>query len=213
MATLSLPARSDFLVALDQRFRARRLDLLSLRAEQAAVAATLLPDSACIRATEWQATCHASETGSEPNLCPRPWSATATVDGTEISAATYDVGTALYDLAESDTTSPVIVHLSDVHDHREARVWNDLFDSCQHTLGLGRNRVHTLVRIAGERSCVEIDEIIYELREHIVAAVHVDDEGSYGELVSATCKRRGIRLHRSDQSTPGQSSTVATAAA
>lgn len=226
MATLPLPARSDFLVALDRRFRARRLDLLTHREEQAALAPTPLAETTCIRETEWQAVCRAAETTTH-NVFPRPWSATATVDGTEVSAATYDVGSALYDLAleqmaPEENASPVRLHLPDIRDHRGARVWNDLFDSCQQRLGLGRGTVHALVRIAGERSCVEIDEIIYELREHIVAVVNTIDDQACQELVSATCTRRGVlqvaeanstAQNKTAQNKTAQDKTAATAAA
>ncbi len=188
----------------------------------------LLAETARIRETEWQAVCRPDDTTAPP-VYPRPWSETDTVDGTDVSAATFDVGNALYDLAlehvalndltpkrtAADTTAaqragagPINLHLPDVRDHRGARLWNDLFDSCQQALGLGRDSVHALVRLAGERSCVEIDEILYELREHAIGVVNTVDDKACQERVSATCARRGISLLL-----PQARSTIATAAA
>jgi malate synthase len=50
--------------------------------------------------------------------------------------------------------------------HLEARLWNDIFLRAQHQLGLPRGTIKATVLIETILAAFEMDEILYELREH-----------------------------------------------
>ena len=53
--------------------------------------------------------------------------------------------------------------------HLEARLWNDVFNFAQDRLGIPRGTIKVTVLIETIVASFEMDEILYELREHIVA--------------------------------------------
>ena len=50
--------------------------------------------------------------------------------------------------------------------HLEARLWNDVFCLAQDELGIPRGTIRATVLIETILAAFEMDEILYELREH-----------------------------------------------
>ena len=50
--------------------------------------------------------------------------------------------------------------------HLEARLWNDVFVAAQDALGMPRGTIKATVLIETMLAAFEMDEILYELREH-----------------------------------------------
>ena len=57
-------------------------------------------------------------------------------------------------------------YLPKLEGRREARLWNDIFIHAQETLGIPRGTVRATVLIETLPAAFEMDEILYELREH-----------------------------------------------
>jgi malate synthase len=59
-------------------------------------------------------------------------------------------------------------YLPKMESHLEARLWNDIFVAAQDALGLPRGTIKATVLIETILAAFEMDEILYELREHCV---------------------------------------------
>ena len=57
-------------------------------------------------------------------------------------------------------------YLPKLESHLEARLWNDVFLMAQDELGIPRGSIRATVLIETIPAAFEIDEILYELREH-----------------------------------------------
>jgi malate synthase A len=57
-------------------------------------------------------------------------------------------------------------YLPKMESHLEARLWNDVFCVAQDTLGIPRGTIRGTVLIETILASFEMEEIIYELREH-----------------------------------------------
>jgi len=57
-------------------------------------------------------------------------------------------------------------YLPKLESHREARLWNDVFNAAEHDLGLDHGTIKATVLIETLPAALEMDEILYELREH-----------------------------------------------
>ncbi len=57
-------------------------------------------------------------------------------------------------------------YLPKLESHREARLWNDVFCFAQEALGIARGTVRATVLIETLPAAFEMDEILYELRDH-----------------------------------------------
>ncbi len=57
-------------------------------------------------------------------------------------------------------------YLPKMESHREARLWNDVFTHAQETLGVSHGTVRATVLIETIPAAFEMDEILYELRDH-----------------------------------------------
>ena len=57
-------------------------------------------------------------------------------------------------------------YLPKMESHLEARLWNDIFVMTQHELGLPQGTIKATVLIETVLAAFEMDEILYELREH-----------------------------------------------
>jgi malate synthase len=57
-------------------------------------------------------------------------------------------------------------YLPKLESHREARLWNEVFLAAQEDLGLPRGSIRATVLIETILAAFEMDEILYELREH-----------------------------------------------
>jgi malate synthase len=102
---------------------------------------------------------------------PRGWHLDerhATVDGTPISGGLFDA--TLYVLrnheALADRGWGPWFYLPKLESHLEARLWNDVFSFLEDELGLDRGTIRATVLIETILAAFEMDEILYELREH-----------------------------------------------
>ena len=90
------------------------------------------------------------------------------VDGAPIAGAFMDFGLfAFHNAAELVARgSGPYFYLPKLEGHREARLWNDVFLFAQDRLGLPRGTMKATVLVETFPAAFEMDEILYELREH-----------------------------------------------
>jgi malate synthase len=146
------------------------------------------------------------------------------VEGKAISASLFDFGLFFFHNAAAllgKGTGPYF-YLPKMENHLEARLWNDVFCFAQDELGIARGSIRATVLIETILAAFEMDEILYELREHsaglncgrwdyifsFIKKFRAHPEfvlpdrslvtmerhflGSYVELLIQTCHRRGI---------------------
>jgi malate synthase len=91
------------------------------------------------------------------------------VDGQRMSASLFDFGLYFFHNARALVTKGrgPYFYLPKMESHREARLWNDVFVSAQETLGLPQRTIKATVLIETILAAFEMDEILYELRDHI----------------------------------------------
>jgi malate synthase len=145
------------------------------------------------------------------------------VDGRPAPAMLFDFGIYLFHNADALAragTGPYF-YLPKMQSHLEARIWNDVFLYAQQALGLAIGTIRATVLIETLPAAFEMDEILYELKEHITglncgrwdyifssiktlrndASFVLPDRGqvtmeapflrSYTQLLIRTCHRRG----------------------
>jgi len=145
------------------------------------------------------------------------------VDGEPVSGSLFDFGLYVFHCAGRlmrDGTAPYF-YLPKMESHLEARLWNDVFVLAQEALGIPRGTIKATVLIETLPAAFEMDEILYELREHsaglnagrwdyifssikcfpdrpeMVLPDRVDVNmtvpfmRAYTELLAATCHKRG----------------------
>jgi malate synthase len=90
------------------------------------------------------------------------------VDGTPISASLFDFGLTLFHNAREqlERGSGPYFYLPKLESHLEARLWNDVFVAAQQALSIPRGSVRATVLIETILGAFEMDEILYELRDH-----------------------------------------------
>jgi malate synthase len=92
------------------------------------------------------------------------------VDGEPVSGSLFDFGLYVFhngaELLERGT-GPYF-YLAKLENHLEAGLWNRVFDFAEHELELPRGSIKATVLIETVLAAFEMDEILYELREHIV---------------------------------------------
>ena len=145
------------------------------------------------------------------------------VDGEPVSASLFDFGLAFFHNAAEllERGSGPYFYLPKLESHLEARLWNDAFVLAQDELGLHQGTIRATVLIETILAAFEMDEILYELRDHasglnagrwdyIFSAIKkfrlrpefvlpdraqvtmtVPFMRAYTELLVATCHRRG----------------------
>jgi malate synthase len=89
-------------------------------------------------------------------------------DGKPVSASLFDFGLTLFHNAREQLergTGPYF-YLPKLESHLEARLWNDAFLLAQEELGLPRGSIKATVLIETILAAFEMDEILFELREH-----------------------------------------------
>ena len=102
---------------------------------------------------------------------PRGWHLTekhVSVDGAPISASLFDFGLYFFHNAREPVargTGPYF-YLPKLESHLEARLWNDVFHFAQNALGVPSGSVRATVLIETILAAFEMDEILYELRDH-----------------------------------------------
>ena len=90
------------------------------------------------------------------------------VDGKPVSASFFDFGVYFQRNAERslERGSGPYFYLPKLESHLEARLWNDVFVLAQERLGLPRGTIRATVLIETILAAFEMDEILYELRDH-----------------------------------------------
>jgi malate synthase len=147
-----------------------------------------------------------------------------TVDDEPVSGSLFDFGLFFFHNAKAliDKGSGPYFYLPKLESHFEARLWNDVFVFAQEALGIARGTIRATVLIETIPAAFEMDEILYELRDHCAglncgrwdyifsfikkfrsrpnfvlpdrARVTMDRHflKSYVDLLIRTCHRRGI---------------------
>ncbi len=145
------------------------------------------------------------------------------IDGAPVAGALFDFGLALFHNAHAllERGAGPYFYLPKLESHLEARLWNDVFCFAEDALDLRRGDIRATVLIETLPAAFEMDEILFELREHSAGLnagrwdymfsmikTHRDDPAyllpdrnsvtmtvpfmrAYAELVVATCHRRG----------------------
>ncbi len=102
---------------------------------------------------------------------PRGWHLSekhVEIDGERVSASLLDFGLYMYHNARrllAGGTGPYF-YLPKLENHREARLWNDVFVFAQDALGIPQGTIRATVLIENVLAAFEMDEILYELRAH-----------------------------------------------
>ncbi|KAK3383613.1 malate synthase [Lasiosphaeria ovina] len=102
---------------------------------------------------------------------PRGWHLEekhVTVDGEPMSGSLFDFGLYFYHSAFESVKQGFgpYFYLPKMESHLEARLWNDVFNLAQDTIGMSRGTIRGTVLVETILAAFEMDEIIYELRDH-----------------------------------------------
>ncbi|WP_432589201.1 malate synthase A [Streptomyces sp. HD1123-B1] len=102
---------------------------------------------------------------------PRGWhldEAHLEIDGRPVPAALVDFGLYFFHCAQRqiDAGHGPYFYLPKLENRYEARLWNDIFRAAQDLLGIPRGTVRATVLIETITAAFEMEEILYELREH-----------------------------------------------
>jgi malate synthase len=90
------------------------------------------------------------------------------IDGTPIAGALFDFGLYFFHNARrllENGTGPYF-YLPKLESYHEARLWNDIFNWSQDELRIPRGSIKATVLIEVITTAFEMDEILYELRDH-----------------------------------------------
>jgi malate synthase len=90
------------------------------------------------------------------------------VDGQPMSGSLFDFGLYFFHNAKGllASGSGPYFYLPKMESHLEARLWNDIFIFAQNTMGIPQGSIRATVLIETILASFEMDEILYELREH-----------------------------------------------
>src|SRR6266851_3535107 len=90
------------------------------------------------------------------------------VDGERVSGSLFDFALYFFHCAQRqlDRGKGPYFYLPKMESHLEARLWNDVFGVAQAALGLPRGTIRATVLIETIPAAFEMDEILYELRDH-----------------------------------------------
>ncbi len=112
------------------------------------------------------------------------------LDGRPISASLFDFGLFFFHNAQTllDKGSGPYFYLPKLESHLEARLWNDVFNRAQDELGIPRGSIRATVLIENILAAFEMDEILWELREHSAGL----NCGRWDYIFSAIRKFRNI---------------------
>ena len=92
------------------------------------------------------------------------------VDGAPLAGGLFDFGLYMWHNARTlleSGTGPYF-YLPKLESHTEARLWNDVFQYAQDALGIDRGTIKATVLIETIPAAIEMDEILYEMKDHIV---------------------------------------------
>jgi malate synthase len=92
------------------------------------------------------------------------------IDGKPISGGIFDFGLYFFHNAKELLArgSGPYFYLPKMESHLEARLWNDIFVMAQAELGIAQGTIKATVLIETILASFEMDEILYELRDHCV---------------------------------------------
>ncbi|HWE86004.1 MAG TPA: malate synthase A [Terracidiphilus sp.] len=90
------------------------------------------------------------------------------IDGSPISASLFDFGLYFFHnfLTLLDRNTAPYFYLPKMESYREARLWNDVFLYAQEYVGIPKGTIRATVLIETISAAFEMDEILYELRDH-----------------------------------------------
>ena len=90
------------------------------------------------------------------------------VDDEPVPGGLFDFGLFMFHNAQTlvDKGSGPYFYLPKLENHREARLWNDVFVRAQEELGLEIGTIKATVLLETITASFEMDEILYELRDH-----------------------------------------------
>jgi malate synthase len=90
------------------------------------------------------------------------------VDGKPLAGALFDFGLYLFHNGRRllDRGSGPYLYLPKLQSHLEARLWNEVFEFAQDELGIPHGTIKATVLIETLPAAFEMDEILYELRDH-----------------------------------------------
>ncbi len=102
---------------------------------------------------------------------PRGWhlvEKNVLIDGEAISSSIFDFGLYFFHNVKAllGNGSGPYFYLPKLESHVEARLWNDIFIMAQNELGVQQSTIKATVLIETITAAFEMDEILYELREH-----------------------------------------------
>jgi malate synthase len=122
---------------------------------------------------------------------PRGWHLPekhVTQDGEPIAGSLFDFGLYAFHNASELLTrgSGPYFYLPKMESHLEARLWNDVFALTEQTLGIPAGSIKATVLIETLPAAFEMDEILYELRDHSAGL----NCGRWDYIFSAIKKRR-----------------------
>lgn len=114
------------------------------------------------------------ELGPDPAVLivrPRGWHLEekhVLLDGEPVSASIFDFALYFFHNAEEllRIGSGPYFYLAKLENHREARLWNEIFVAAQEHLGIANGTIKATVLIETILAGFEMDEILYELRDH-----------------------------------------------
>jgi malate synthase len=145
------------------------------------------------------------------------------IDAEPVSGSLFDFGLAFFHCARPliERGAGPYFYLPKMESHLEARLWNDVFSFAQDAAGIPRGTIRATVLIETLPAAFEMNEILYELREHSAGlnagrwdyifssikcfadrpemvlpdraeiTMTVPFMRAYTELLAATCHRRG----------------------
>jgi malate synthase len=113
------------------------------------------------------------------------------VDGEPVSASLFDFALYFFHNAQEllRRGSGPYFYLPKIESHREARLWNEVFNAAQDALKIPRGTIRATVLIETVLGAFEMDEILYELRDHIAGL----NAGRWDYLFSLIKKFRSRR--------------------
>lgn len=90
------------------------------------------------------------------------------IEGQPMCASLFDFGLYFFHNAKAliESGSGPYFYLPKLESHLEARLWNDVFLRAQEALGIPRGTIKATVLIETLPAAFEMDEILYELRDH-----------------------------------------------
>jgi malate synthase len=90
------------------------------------------------------------------------------VDGEQVSGSLFDFALYMFHNAKEllARRSGPYFYLPKLESHLEARLWNDVFNFTQDSVGVARGSIRATVLIETILAAFEMDEILYELKDH-----------------------------------------------